>query len=105
MLLIISRFQGPSSSRVFGQLGGGWQVWFIGSGQVVDQVGIWLGGQFGVGSRRVLAYLTSLIFRQGGLAERIFSSGEIFGIPILILGRPGIQWLGSLHCLLWINLP
>jgi hypothetical protein len=57
LLLIISIFQGPSSSGVFGQLGGGWQVWFIGSGQVVDRVGIWLGGQFGVGSRRVLAYL------------------------------------------------
>jgi hypothetical protein len=47
---------------------------FIVCGWVVDKVGIWLGGQFGFGSRRVLEYLTSLVFRKGGFTKRIFSS-------------------------------
>jgi hypothetical protein len=51
---------------------------------------------YGFGSRRVLAYPTS----RGGLAEIIFSSGEIFGIPNHALRRPDVQWLGSLHCIM-----
>jgi hypothetical protein len=54
---------------------------------------------------RVLVYLTSLIFRKEGLVGIMFSSREIFGISVLVLGRHSVQWLGSLHCLLWIGLP
>jgi hypothetical protein len=87
ILLIISIFQGHSTLGVYAYLGGGWQVWLFGSGKVVYWVGIWLGGKFGVGRGSVLAYLTSLIFRKGGLAKIIFSFGGIFGILKLILGR------------------